>query len=792
MNMANRSIKSLVLLLAAWTVASTAWAAPITENQARQIAANFMTARLMQPTATPTLASKAPRRIGAMGGQAAYYVFNGTGNGYVIVAGDDRVPAVLGYSDQGTFDSQDIPEAMQELLEGYAAQIAALDEGATVAAHPSPGGAIAPLLKCAWSQNNPYNILLPFVDGKHAAVGCVATAMAQVMHYWRWPERTMAAIPAYKTETLSISMPTLPVTTLDWQNMDNTYETTDTLSVRGKAAATLSLYCAQAVEMDFTKDGSSATITDIPAAMTNYFGYKAGARVYSRDNFTTQQWEKMAYDELAAGRPVIYRGSKSSGGHAFVCDGYDGNGMFHINWGWNGRSNGYFVLNVLNPDAQGTGSASGAYGYIYNQRLITGLEPGEEACGIEVLTKHLEVLSYIGTRNSSRGTFSASMLTQLLNITSQTISFDYGWALYQGSELVQIIGTDVKNNLQSNYYFGVTRNLTFGSNISSGTYRILPIYSEQNAGNWRPCVGSDVIYAEVVIDGNTCTVTSHGVGCTPDYQINEITTTGHMHVNRPVNINVNLTNNGNSRNDLIYMFAGNSFYSTAFIDLDKGETGDVHFEYSSGTAGTTQLTFSLNKDGTSPIASTAVTINDMPSASLNGSLTVANVTDRDNHVITSDKFKVQVNISNHSTAAYDEDIIIKLYKHIYGSTGTLVQTQTKPLTLDRRKTATLEFELDNVMDGWSYFALVYYYSEGKEVRLAGTATHTINFPDDTIHPRGDVDGNGEVNIADINIVIHIIMGGNIPDDMRLRADVDGNGEVNIADVNALIDILLKG
>ena len=782
----NKRFRLLFFLMCLMATAST-WAGPINEYQAHDIAARFMAGHSMKSSGLK-LVHKSSRLNNSP--QAAYYVFNAShaGDGYVIVAGDDRAPAVLAYSDEGTFDAQDIPEAMQALLDGYAAQIAAIGEGAPVVNHLINGRAITPLLQCAWSQGNPYNILLPFVNGKHAAVGCVATAMAQLLHYWKKPVGTTAIIPAYTTETLHIYRPALGATTFDWDNMRNTYETNDTLSAQALAAARLSLYCTQAVEMDFTKNGSSATTADIPAAMAKYFGFKDNARLYQRENFTGQQWETMIYNELSAKRPVIYRGAKSSGGHSFVCDGYDGNGMFHINWGWNGMSNGYFLLNVLNPDAQGTGSADGAYGYIYDQRIITGLEPGTANHELEVTTRHLEVLNYIGTRNSSRSTFSTSVLTHFLNNTTQTISFDYGWALYRESELIQIIGTDTRENLKSQYYFTVTRNLTFGSNITSGTYHILPIYSEKNAGKWKPCVGSDVIYAEVIIDGNTCTVTSHGVGCTPQYQINDITTTGHMHVNRPVNINVNLTNKGNSRNDRLYMFANNTFYSTALIDLDKGETGDVHFEYSSATAGTTQLTFSLDKEGKSPIASHAVTVNAMPAANLTGSATVANATDG---IVTDDKMRVSVKVNNHGSTNYDEDITIKLYKHTYDNYGTMVQMQTKPVTINRRGTATVDFELDNVMDGWDYFAFVYYYSQGNEVRLASTHTLTIKFPTTPQYPRGDVNGDGEVNIADVNAVISIILGGKASTEVKQRADVDGNNEINIADVNVLINLLLK-
>ena len=360
---------------------TTTWAAPVNENQARSIAVNFMANHSMRSTSL-RMAHKAPMVKTAGADNAAYYVFTGNRGGYVIVAGDDRVPAVLGYSDKGTFDSQDVPEAMQYLLEGYAAQIEALEQGVKAAPQLTSGPAIAPLLKAQWSQNNPFNILLPYIpSGKHAYVGCVGTAMAQVMHYWKWPARPTCNIPAYTSEyqytneTLTYYMPELPVTDFDWEAMQNTYQTTDTASAAALAAATLCLYCDQAVQMTFKKASSGASTSSIPGFAAAYFDYDAGAHMESRVGYTTQGWADLLYSEVASGRPVIYSGSKKSGGHAFICDGYDGQGMFHINWGWNGQSNGYFLLNVLNPDEQGTGSADGAYGYIMSQGAIVGFQP---------------------------------------------------------------------------------------------------------------------------------------------------------------------------------------------------------------------------------------------------------------------------------------------------------------------------------------------------------------------------------------------------------------------------------
>ena len=781
-----RSIITMICLLAITTV----WAKQVSESQARNIAARFMASHAM-PSTNLRMVQKAPRlNAGASSGQAAYYVFNASKGGYVIVAGDDQAPAILGYSESGTFDTQEVPEAMQALIDSYAEQIDAIGHGAQAARHLN-AVPIAPLITAQWSQNPPYNKLLPFVNGKHAHVGCVATAMAQVMHFWQWPNQPTRPIPAYTTKDLSIYMPQLPIVEFEWSKMRNTYETTDTLSDAAIAAARLSLYCAQSVNMNFKNNSSSAYSSDIPAALINYYGYQARAKYVRRMHYTTTRWENMLYEELEAGRPVLYSGSKQDSGHAFICDGYDGNGMFHINWGWNGNSNGYFLLSVLNPDEQGTGGAEGSYGYVIGQGMITGVEPGTRPDVLEVTSKYIELQSINGTRSSSRDNFSLTQMTHFLNHNTDPIAFDYGWGLYQGNEMLNLLSSGTKDNLDSYYYTKITRALSFGSGITSGTYRIVPLYSEIGANEWKPCIGSDINFIEVTINGNSCTATCHGTYCAPNYQVNNINVTGYMHPNRPVDISVNVTNKGNTRNDLIYMFANNQFYAAALVDLEKGASGNVSFMYISETPITANLRFCLDEDGQNTIGSQTIVIGNMPAASLTGTATPLNVTDQSNRIITSDKFSLDISVTNNGTSTYNEDIVVKLYKHIYGNYGTLVQTQTQPLSLNRRQTTQLHFDLDNLIDNWQYFIKVYYYSNGEQESLCGTYTYTIVFPSGSSYPAGDVNGDGEVNIADINAIINIILGGSASADVQQRADVDKNSEINIGDVNSIINIILN-
>jgi len=773
-------------------VATATWAESINEQQALAIATRFMASHAM-PSSTLKMSSKAPRLHNAWPGDKAsaayYYVFNATRGGYVIVAGDDRVPAVLGYSDKGNLAPQDAPDAFKYLLEGYAAQIEALDHGAMAMTQVQPRPAIAPLLASAWSQQSPYNAQLPVINGHHAVVGCAATAMAQILYYWKWPARPTTTIPAYTSSTLSIYMPALTPVNFDWESMQDTYLTSDSTSINAQAAATLSKYCAQAIEMDFLDGASGANTPRAPWVLSTYFGYKASAHSEYRTNFTTQEWCDLIYSELAAGRPVLYCGSKKNSGHAFVCDGYDGNGLFHINWGWNGLSNGYFLLNVLNPDVQGTGSASGAYGYIYNQSAVVGLEPGSDTGDYALTSTDVALKTTSASRYSSSSNFKITVSGRFRNLTSEVMAVSFGWGLYQGSTLKSVLYSADSPSLRPGFYYStMDKVLNCGSGLTSGTYRIVPIYSEYYASNWRPCLGSDKNYIEVTIDGNTCTCRGYGTAGLPDYTVNDITVSGLLHHGRPVDIGLSLTNNGESANELLYMHVNGAFTASGYVGIGKGETAVVPFRFMPSAAGNYTLTFSFNEDGSSPIATRPLTISAMPEAHLTATAAVLDVTDEAGMIVTSNKFSVQYTITNSGSATYREDISVKLYKNIYDETGSNVQAVNQLVELAPGETRMVQFDLDNVIDGWRYFACAFYYSEGNQVQLKRTANYTIVCPAVPQSMIGDVNDDHSVDIDDVTMLIgHILTGASIN---VLAGDINQDNSIDIDDVTQLIQMIL--
>lgn len=297
------------------------------------------------------------------------------GQGFTITLGDE----VVGYSDQGALEADDLPPALTELLEQLSVEQQLVRKGRAQRHVPRRAAAVAPMLTTRWGQRMPYNLMCPeYAEGSHCATGCLAVAMAQVLKYWAADIPT-TDIPAYTTETLGINMPALPATSFNYSIINDAYEDPFDRSESTWEVARLMLYCGQASQMDY--DISSGSYT-MGRYLSDYFGFSS--EYTDKDHWTHLiDWEDYIYEEMAAGRPVIYSGKKMSGaGHVFVVDGYE-NGYFHINWGWNGSDNGFFKLTLANPD-----DPDSAYlweGYRWLQMAVVGLQPDPTATGITAL-----------------------------------------------------------------------------------------------------------------------------------------------------------------------------------------------------------------------------------------------------------------------------------------------------------------------------------------------------------------------------------------------------------------------
>lgn len=387
----------LLLFAGSLLIPMVVMAGPRSFQQAKAIAEKQ--AALLGVTIDQKAMTKA-RKQGSKGeitlSQESYYVFpNANSKGFTIVSGDDRLPEIVGYSSQGSYDENNLPEGFVSFMKAYQnlynkvnlGDVEALKNLAEIKAwrnkknaSAASTSAVAPLLgNIEWDQTSPYNNMCPRYDSVHvAATGCVATAMAQVMAYYKYPKQLKADIPGYVNRWNGIPMEIPTITreegVYDWDNMLPKYNKEANATQQQKdAVAKLMYHCGAAVQMNYGPE-SAASVS--ASKLAKYFGYDADLMMdLNRSTFSLDKWMQIIDTELAAGRPVLYGGQASDGGHQFICDGKDGEGLYHINWGWSGSQNGYFDLSLLNPEKGGTGSGSSTEGYNRLCSMTIGIAP---------------------------------------------------------------------------------------------------------------------------------------------------------------------------------------------------------------------------------------------------------------------------------------------------------------------------------------------------------------------------------------------------------------------------------
>ena len=360
----HRRIGKLVPFLMCMFAFTAVKANPVDMQTAREIGAKFVNGSTAMRTTANDLRHVTTYRTD--NNVAAFYVFN-MANGFVIVAADDCSIPILAYSDEGPFNVDNIPVQMEGYLQVYRKEIQygierRLSGDETIAKQwnmlrrtGKPFGtrsttAVEPLLSETWNQNCYYNALCPEdPDGPcgHVYAGCVATAMGQIMHYWKYPV-VGSGSHTYYPDGYPEQTANFGATTYDWNNMPDNL-TSSSSSTQINAVATLLWHCGIAVNMMYSPSGSGAYSDDVPYAMTEYFNYSDVLYgQYKEDNYT---WLSMVKSNLDLGLPLYYSGSdvNGAGGHAFVCDGYDANDYLHFNWGWSGSgNNAYFAVDALN------------------------------------------------------------------------------------------------------------------------------------------------------------------------------------------------------------------------------------------------------------------------------------------------------------------------------------------------------------------------------------------------------------------------------------------------------------
>ena len=366
--------KNLLLILALLLGITALQAKPVDVGTAQRLGQSFIQHKAMFAKSDITELNLA-YTYRADNGIATMYVFNFDG-GFVIVAADDSSSPILGYSDQGIFDFDNAPDGLRFMLDEISRGITTVvEQGGTASGdiicrwknletcgvmHPDRNfPVVGPLVQLKWNQDYPYNMYAP----GGCPTGCVATAMAQLMKYWEWPVKGTGE-HSYYAMGYGEQYANFGETTYDWGNMIENYVMGSPTQEQKEAVATLMYHCGVSVNMMYEPDGSGAFSPDVPVSINTYFSYSDQATYISKAGHTYDEWIALLKSNIDQHIPLYYSGQSSEGGHAFVCDGYDNDGLFYFNWGWGGSSNGFFLIDGEHFDY--SGSQAIVYDFIPN------------------------------------------------------------------------------------------------------------------------------------------------------------------------------------------------------------------------------------------------------------------------------------------------------------------------------------------------------------------------------------------------------------------------------------------
>lgn len=458
----------LVLLLALGY--SPLQAKRITQWQAQQQAYSFWGKQMPQK-------AKAKSRTATTASPSdAYYVFNNDAGGFVIIAGDDAVTPVLGYTSTGSFDAENLPDGLKDLLKSYERQIAALGDN-YVANQTATRAAFTgeKLLKTAeWNQMAPFNKYTP----NNYVTGCVATAGAIVMKHHGYPAKgTGSHSYTWNGQTLTANFEH----DYDWASMPAKYDGTNDAAFDGVARLMADL--GVAVEMQYAKNGSGAYIGDMISALQTYFGYSKLTHLESIDDMEAEAWNAKLRGEIDANRPILYSASDASaGGHSFIIDGYK-NESFSVNWGWGGYCNGFYQIGALNPESAGKPTGDK---YNLGQTAVIGLQPSdgtEKISGMGFLTNvgGLKMLN-MNITDVKKGQNGVIFCAPIGNTGDQPYTGEVGVALMNAKgEMREIVSSSSQtfNNLSSgSYYPSLSFNFVSTVDAEPGDY--LAVVAKRN------------------------------------------------------------------------------------------------------------------------------------------------------------------------------------------------------------------------------------------------------------------------------------------------------------------------
>ena len=513
-------------------------------------------------------------------GDAAVYLFSDEA-GSIVASAESGTPALLGYSDKKIASPGEIPDGLQYWMDYYTNEIQQYREGKYIErpmrASYENYAPVAPMLETLWDQESPYYNMCPRIGMYRCPSGCVATAMAQAMKYYNWPEQGKGSMSYYwesGNQTLSADF---SASVYDWDNMLNTY-TTSSSTTSKNAVALLMRDTGYSVMMDYYPSGSGARDQYIPSALYDYFSYDKSIRFESRDYYYNDEWIALVYSDVAAGHPVVYSGAGEAGGHCFVCDGYSSDGFFHFNWGWSGVSDGYYRLSALAPDVQGVGGNDGNFNCL--QSIVYGMKKPEADSQLSiVIGTDSNVVAGATSYSSGNATIKAS----IINYSVESISGTFGVKLIPAEgEPIYVQGTDAvtMTSLRGNASSVNTVKVPVANFPTEGTYTVQPAFYT-NDGKWVDVAVSHSYPKVLQVVANNGTLRFSNVNAPAYIEVSNFQLTSSLYVGKTFSVTFNVTCAGTEDflgNMRLGLYSGNSLvsYSDVFdLNLEPGQSETI-------------------------------------------------------------------------------------------------------------------------------------------------------------------------------------------------------------------------
>ena len=716
----NNMLKRLTTLAITFLALSAAIASPIDKPSALSNAKAFLSSRGLPLELSATDAVAYPRS--GQSNQACFYVFNAVGNqGFVIASANDCANPILGYSDKGHVDLNNMPDGLRSLLGFYQEELDQLitqDENGEIVKSNGPRHSmsvarypIKPLLTKFFGHPSPYKDKNPQRNDSICASGCATIALSEILAYYSYPA-VFPAQASYTTETQQIVVPELPDAAIDWSNIKSNYTIEAYNKVEKEAVATLVRYVGQGLKSDYMTTGGTSSRANMLVSLVKKLGYNCSSMTYATTKLVNE-WEDIIYDDLSHGRPILVTGSNIAprgSGHAFVIDGYDQDDYYHIDWGWTADAQGYFRLMGLSPYKD-----TNTYTYMRNVAFLYNVEPKTTYVKDNTIPPYSNLqLTKLVISNGFITTTSKNMLTA-------NKEFIQGLGLVDASnQLVKVVETDTMT-FKSGQSISKTWEFVDCSDVKDGNYRLYPVSKLSDGdGIWHfsQCNSVNAFAYAKVSKGKPTLSVGKAVVYNSFYCDSSLT----FVQGAARNLYLNLTNNTMDQfNQRLYLFEDDFPIHYTIARVPTRSTNDLEFLYFPKTTGEHTLKLCTDTARKTVLFERKVDVKKSVSYKLSFTYEVDNY-DADNGYLYGNKIRVRFKVTNTGTTNYDDFIRVLLRQYSWNDTRKFVAH------IPAGETREYEYVSQDLIYGVSYPLSVYYKATSTaDNTVATTRAFNINF-----------------------------------------------------------------